>query len=68
VVNYIAGNLLGSSSTVFEIIDKYRLIHQDKLAPDYYNSLIKAIRKVKTDQISDIANTYFNNLSVCIVA
>ncbi len=67
VKNYISGSVLGGMNTVFDIIDKHRLIHQEKLPQDYYERLLPAIHAVNAEEIALMANTYMKDLSCLIV-
>ena len=67
VKNYISGSVLSGMNTVFDIIDKHRLIHQEGLSSTYYEDLLPAIHAVNADEVGQIAETYMTGLSRFIV-
>ncbi len=67
VKNYISGSVMGGMNTVFDIIDKHRLIHQEGLSSTYYEDLLPTIHAVKPEEIAQMANLYMTDLSRLIV-
>jgi zinc protease len=67
VKNYISGSILSGLNTVFDIMDKHRIIEQESLFATYYEELLPAVHAVKKEEVSEMAATYMSNLSKTIV-
>jgi zinc protease len=67
VKNYISGSVLSGMNTVFDIMDKHRLIEQEELSATYYEDLLPAVHAVKPQEVTEMARKYMNNLSSLIV-
>jgi zinc protease len=67
VKNYISGSVLSGMNTVFDIIDKHRLILQEELPVTYYEDLLPAVHAVKPSDVVEMAQKYMSNLSSLIV-
>jgi len=67
VKNYIQGSILGSTNTVFEIMDKYKSIIFEDLDASFYHNFIPNIMKVSEQEIQNMANKYFNELNIITV-
>lgn len=67
VKNYMSGSLLNGTVSVFEIMDKHRLIIQDNLKADFYENFIPNIRAVSQEDVIAMAKKYTQGLSSCII-
>ncbi len=67
VKSYMTGSILGSTNTVFDIIDKHKSVYYENLNPNFYNELLPNIMDVSADDIQYVANTYMNDLSIVCV-
>lgn len=66
VKNYIKGNILSGTNTIFDIMDKHKAIAMEGLAPDFYKTLSEKIDAVTPQDIMDMANTHLNDFSTII--
>ena len=66
VKNYIKGNILSGTNTIFDIMDKHKAIVTEGLAPDFYETLSEKIDAVTPQDIMDMANTHINDFSTII--
>lgn len=64
VKNYIKGNILNGTNTIFDIMDKYKAIKNEKLPEDFYNTLSMKIDEVNPDEIMHMAQMYLKDFSV----
>lgn len=60
VKNFLSGEFAGSLNTAFEITDRYKIIILDKLPANFYEQFIPTIRKVTSEEILQMANTYLS--------
>jgi zinc protease len=67
VKNYISGSVLSGMNTVFDIMDKHRLIQQEELSTTYYEDLLPAVHAVKPKDVTEMAVNHMRNLSSLIV-
>lgn len=67
VKSYMTGSILGSTNTVFDIIDKHKSVYYENLNPNFYNELLPNIMDVSANDIQYVANTYMSDLSIVCV-
>ncbi len=67
VKSYMTGSILGSTNTVFDIIDKHKSVYYEQLNPNFYNELLPNIMSISAHDIQYIANTYMSDLSIVCV-
>ncbi len=60
VKNFIIGDFAGSINTPFDICDKYKVSNLENLPSNYFNSFVKKIKEVTSQQIIEIAIKYFS--------
>ena len=60
VKNFLSGEFAGSLNTAFEITDRYKIIILDKLPANFYEQFIPSIRKVTSEELLQMANTYLS--------
>lgn len=61
VKNYIIGSFISSLNNSFDLLDKWKTIHLNKLPQDYYSDLQKSILDVSSEEIQNQANSFFTN-------
>ncbi|MGL4629622.1 MAG: M16 family metallopeptidase [Leadbetterella sp.] len=66
VKNYIIGSLLSSTNTIFDVMDKHRILDQEKLDSHFYENLVKSLHAVNTSQIQKFAQKYFKDFMTSI--
>lgn len=66
VKNYIKGNILSNTNTIFDIMDKHKAIYFEKLPADFYESMGDKVEAVTPDDIMNMANQYLNQFSTII--
>lgn len=66
VKNYIKGNILSGTNTIFDIMDKHKAIATEGLAPDFYETLSEKIDAVTPQDIMDMASMHLNDFSTII--
>lgn len=66
VKNYIKGNILSGTNTIFDIMDKHKAIATEGLPADFYETLSDKIEAVTPLDIQDMAKTYLNDFSTII--
>jgi zinc protease len=66
VKNYLLGNILSGTNTLFDIMDKHKAIKYEELPTDFYSNMNKNIQAVDEAQVVEIINKYFNDYSTVI--
>jgi zinc protease len=66
VKNYIKGNILSGTNTIFDIMDKHKAIATEGLPADFYETLSDKIESVAPVDIIEMANTHLNDFSTII--
>lgn len=61
VRNYLIGQMLGQFSSAFDLIDRFRSVHDSGLDFDFYVQKMAFLRGFKADQILYIGKKYFSN-------
>ncbi len=67
VKNYLLGEYINNSTTVFDFADLYKKIITQGLRDDYYNSFYKEISSVTPKEVLSIASQVFTNKAFSIV-
>jgi predicted Zn-dependent peptidase len=60
VRNYLIGQMLGRFSSSFDLIDRFRAVHQAGLDLDFYRKKLDFLRKFTAEEIQDIGKKYFS--------
>ncbi len=66
VKNYLLGNILSGTNTLFDIMDKHKALKFEELPSDFYSNMNKKIQAVDEAQVVEIINKYFNNYTTVI--
>jgi zinc protease len=66
VKNYIKGNILNGTNTIFDIMDKHKAIATEGLPEDFYETLSDKIQSVTQEDIIEMANKHLNDFSTII--
>ncbi|MBX2952461.1 MAG: insulinase family protein [Leadbetterella sp.] len=66
VKNYIRGNILSGTNTLFDIMDKHKAIHYEALPPDFYESMGAHIDAVTPEDVMHMTGTWLNEFSTVI--
>ena len=67
VKSYMTGSILGSTNTVFDIIDKHKSVYYEQLDPNFYDELLPNIMAISSKDIQEVANSYMSDLSIVCV-
>lgn len=59
VRNYMAGSFLSSISSPFQVMEKFKSLHQHRLKYSYFNQFFDTLQSITPSDIQDTANTYF---------
>jgi len=65
VINYMAGSFLGSISTPFQLMEKFKAIHRFDLGYDYYRSFFDALNRITPADILIAARDHFKKEEAC---
>lgn len=68
VRNYMLGNFASGLGTVFQTMDKHKLLVLSHLPADYHQRYLDAIRSVTAEQLRDCAQTYLRPEDMLTVA
>lgn len=60
VKNYLMGSLLGSLENAFSHAEKFKNIYFYHLGYDYYDDYIKTVKSIKSQQLLELANKYWD--------
>ncbi|MCH7400639.1 M16 family metallopeptidase [Belliella kenyensis] len=60
VRNYMIGNFLSTFSSPFELINKFKAVHQSGLSMDFYAKKLAYIREFSAKDIKRVAQKYFD--------
>ena len=60
VRNYMAGSFLSSISTPFELMEKFKAVHQFGLDYSYYDGLFNCLQTITPQHIQQTAQRYFS--------
>lgn len=66
VKNYLLGNILSGTNTLFDIMDKHKALKFEELPSDFYSNMNKKIQAVDEAQVVEIINKYFNDYTTVI--
>lgn len=66
VKNYIRGNILSGTNTIFDIMDKHKAIVYESLPPDFYESMGEHIDAVTPEDVMRMTDTWLNEFSTVI--
>jgi predicted Zn-dependent peptidase len=61
VRNYLIGQMLGKFSSSFDLMDRFRAVHQSGLDLDFYTEKLAFLRKFTAEDILDIGKKYFSS-------
>lgn len=61
VRNYLIGQMLTRFSSSFDLIDRFRAVHDSGLDFDFYVKKLEFLRKFTADDILEIGKKYFSN-------
>jgi len=64
VRNYMIGHFMSSFSSPFDLINRFKNIHQAGMKYSFYQEQLDYIRTFKAEDIQHIARTYFNRESI----
>ncbi|MEQ9285650.1 MAG: pitrilysin family protein [Cyclobacteriaceae bacterium] len=59
VRNYMAGSFLSSISSPFQVMEKFKSVHQHRLDYSYYDQFFDALQSITPADIQDTAIAYF---------
>jgi len=59
VRNYMIGHFMSTFSSAFDLINRFKSVHQAGLSYDFYEEQLAYIRKFTEEDVQHIANTYF---------
>ncbi|MDP4289599.1 MAG: pitrilysin family protein [Bacteroidota bacterium] len=60
VRNYLGGTFLRAVDGPFNLIDRFREIHENNLDIDHYYRMLETIQKITPDEIMELANRYLS--------
>ncbi len=66
VKNYIKGNILSGTNTIFDIMDKHKAIFYESLPPDFYENMSMNIDRVTPEKIMAMTDAWFRDFSTVI--
>lgn len=66
VKNYMLGSLLKNTDGPFDMLERYKTLYFHKLPSNYYNQYISEIKSTTSEEITKLAQTYLNDLSVVV--
>lgn len=66
VKNYIKGNILNSTNTLFDITDKHKALFYESLPPDFYENMGARIDAVTPEDVMRMTDTWLNDFSTII--
>ena len=64
VKNYLRGNILSSTNTLFDLMDKHKAIRYEGLASDFYEKMSKRINEVHPEEVQKLISTYIQDLTL----
>lgn len=66
VKNYIKGNILNGTNTLFDIMDKHKALFYEALPADFYENMGPDIDRVTPEDVMRMADTWLNDFSTVI--
>ncbi|MEN8929419.1 MAG: pitrilysin family protein [Flavobacteriales bacterium] len=66
VKNYLLGSLLQNTDGPFDLLERYKTIYFYNLPNNYYDQYMADIKSITSEEIINLANTYFNDLSFIV--
>lgn len=66
VKNYIKGNILSGTNTLFDIMDKHKALIYESLPQDFYENMSAQIDRVTPEDVMHITNTWLKDFSTVI--
>lgn len=64
VKNYLRGNILSSTNTLFDLMDKHKAIRYEGLTSDFYEKMSKRINEVHPEEVQKLISTYIQDLTL----
>jgi zinc protease len=64
VKNYLRGNILSSSNTIFDLMDKHKAIRYEALGADFYEKMSTRISEVSPEEVKTLVNKYIRNFTI----
>lgn len=64
VKNYLRGNILSSSNTIFDLMDKHKAIQYEGLGSDFYEKMSKRIDEVTPEEVSTLVSRYITDYTI----
>ena len=66
VKNYMLGSLLKNTDGAFDMLERYKTLYFHNLPNNYYNQYISDIKSTTSEEITKLAQTYLNDLTVIV--
>ena len=66
VKNYIKGNILNGTNTLFDMMDKHKALYYEALPPDFYENMSTQVDTVTPEDIMRMTDTWLNDFSTVI--
>lgn len=66
VKNYIRGNILNGTNTLFDVMDKHKALVYESLPPDFYENMGRQVDAVTPGDVMYMTNTWLNDFSTVI--
>lgn len=60
VKNHLLGSFCSSMNTCFDLADRFKVMHYQKLDKEYYNEYISAVKNISSVDLQKIAQQYLN--------
>ncbi len=61
VRNYLIGQMMSRFSSSFDLMDRFRSVHQSGLDFDFYRNKLEFLRSFSAEEILEIGSKYFSN-------
>lgn len=61
VRNYLIGQMLTKFSSSFDVIDRFRAVHQSGLDFGFYSKKLEFLRRFTSEDMIEVSNKYFSN-------
>jgi predicted Zn-dependent peptidase len=65
--NYLIGSFLGVLATPFQIMQQIKVLHDENLPADYYDTFIQKIKAITPQDLQRAAQTHLVGLHECLV-
>ncbi len=66
VKNYMLGSLLKNTDGPFDLLERFKTIHYNKLNDAHYDHFIKEIKNTTATELKELANKHLTNMSIIL--